>query len=256
MSLLASLYPHFLRSRHSFDSRCAIDARDAGAKVGSAILAQYGVLKISNLLEPALIARVRAAAEGLYSERDSRMSAGECPPEAQRQSYLRRTLPLENIIADGKPATGRLFCQVFDDLASSYLDKKPVLEPNSYVRELIPGPHIQALPFHQDQTILKTRLLNIWIPLVKCGVAAPGLEVVVAQGRDLLTVAGRPDHDIPVERARIDEDLILRIFGADALWRPGFNPGDALVFAGTTIHRTYVTPRMTRPRLSVELRLV
>lgn len=249
-------HSYFGRSRHSSKPHCSIDATEGVTLVGGAILSHYGVLKISNLFESALIEGIRRTAERLYRERDRRIAAGECPPSGQEQSYLRRTLPIESIIVDGKPATARLLCQAFDDLAGPYLEKTPSLEPNSYVRELIPGPHSKALPFHQDQTILKTRLLNIWIPLVKCGVTAPGLEAVVAPGGELLAIAGRPDHDIPAERARIDENLVLKTFGRDALWHPSFNPGDAFVFAGTTVHRTHVTPRMTKPRLSIELRLV
>ena len=235
---------------------CTIDATEPVALVGGAILSHYGVLKISNLFDPTLIEDIRGTAERLYREREDRIAVGECPPEGQEQSYRRRTLPLGSIIVDGKPATERLLCQVFNDLAGPYLEKSPSLEPNCYVRELIPGPNIQALPFHQDQTILKTRLLNIWIPLVSCGVTAPGLEAVVAPGDELLAVAGRPDHDIPVERAKIAEDVVLKTFGRDALWHPSFNPGDAFVFAGTTVHRTHVTPQMAKPRLSIELRLV
>lgn len=256
MQLPSSLYSFFTRPKDFFEARCSIKAAENVALFGSAILAQYGVLKISSLFAAALIENIQRAARTAYCERDRSIAAGECPSDAQRQSYLRRTLPLETIVVDGKPATKHLFCKVFNDLASSYLGKQPTPEPNSYVRELIPGPQIQALPFHQDQAILNTRLLNIWIPLVKCGVAAPGLEVVVAQKPELLAVAGRADHDIPVERARIDEDLVIETFGRDTLWRPSFNPGDALVFAGTTVHRTHVGPRMTKPRLSVELRLV
>ena len=139
---------------------------------------------------------------------------------------------------------------------AAHLGEPPQLDPNSYVRALVPGPHIQALPFHQDQSILQTPLLNVWIPLAECGVDAPGLEVAVTDKRDLLAVAGPPDHDLPVERARIDERLVVETFGPGALWRPSLRPGDALVFAGTTVHRSHVTPAMTKPRLSVEMRLV
>jgi hypothetical protein len=61
---------------------------------------------------------------------------------------------------------------------------------------------------------------------------------------------------IPVERVRLDESLVLKRFGREALWHPSLLPGDALIFPGTTIHRSYVTAEMTERRLSVELRLV
>jgi hypothetical protein len=236
-------------------SRRTIGAYQVGLAAASK-LRRYGVLKISGLFDPSLVLAVGAAARDLYDERDTRVAAGEHLTAPQRQSHLRRTLALSGIVAGGRPAAELLDCPAIRALAGLHLGKPARLDPNSYVRALIPGPHIQALPFHQDQSILQTPLLNVWVPLVECGVHAPGLEVVVTDRLDLLAVAGLPDHDVPVERARIDERLVLETFGPGALWRPSLRPGDALVFAGTTIHRSHVTPDMTRPRLSVEMRLV
>jgi len=237
-------------------SHCTIDADQISLATASAGLRHYGVLMIRGLLDPGAISAVGAAACDLYSERDARAAAGECLTVPELQSHLRRTLALDRIVAGGRPAAELLNCPAIRALAGLHLGKPPRLDPNSYVRALIPGPHIQALPFHQDQHILQTPLLNVWIPLAECGVHAPGLEVVVTDRRDLLAVAGPPEHAVPVERARIDERLVLEMFGPGALWHPNLRPGDVLVFAGTTIHRSHVTPQMTKPRLSVELRLV
>jgi len=244
------------RVAFSVTSPCTVDARRVSPAVAGAKLRRFGVLKLRNLFDPAAVSAIGAAAQALYDERDARVAEGECLAPPLRQSHLRRTLALAGITAGSRPAADILNHQLIRDLARLHLGHEPRLEPNSYVRALIPGPLIQALPFHQDQTILQTPLLNVWIPLSECGVHAPGLEVVVAGARGLLAVAGAPDHEIPVERARIDERLVLDTFGPRALWRPGFLPGDALVFAGTTIHRSHVTPGMAAPRLSVELRWV
>ncbi len=245
----------FLEAQAS-GTRCTIDGQPFSLATAAAKLRQYGVLKIRNLLDPGLVSAVGAAARDLYDDRDARVAAGECLPPLQRQSHLRRTLSLNDITAAGRPATELLDCPAIHALAGAHLGEAPRLNPNSYVRALIPGPHIQALPFHQDQSILRTPLLNVWIPLAECGVHAPSLEVVVTDKRDLLAVAGPADHDLPVERARIDESLVAETFGPGALWRPSLRPGDVLVFAGTTVHRSHVTPAMTKPRLSVEMRLV
>ena len=245
----------FLEARTS-GSPCTIDGQPFNLATAAAKLRRYGVLKIKRLLDPGLMSAVGAAARDLYDDRDARVAAGECLTAPQRQSHLRRTLPLSDITAAGQPATELLDCPAIRALAEAHLGEEPRLDPNSYVRALIPGPHIQALPFHQDQSILRTPLLNVWIPLAECGVHAPGLEVVVTDKSDLLAVAGLPDHDLPVERARIDEHLVVETFGPGALWRPSLRPGDVLVFAGTTVHRSHVTPAMSEPRLSVEMRLV
>jgi hypothetical protein len=78
---------------------------------------------------------------------------------------------------------------------------------------------------------------------------------VVTASRRLLNVSGDPSDTIPVERIRLDEDAVLAAYGSQSLWHPALGPGDALVFSGTTIHRTYVTPNMTEPRMSIEFRL-
>ncbi len=250
------MIPLLSRLAFSVASSCTVDAHCVSPAGASTKLRRFGVLKLANLFDPAEVSAVSAAAQALYDERDARVAGGECLAPPLRQSHLRRTLALAGIAVGGRPAAEILDHQLIRDLARLHLGREPRLEPNSYVRALIPGPHIQALPFHQDQTILQTPLLNVWIPLAECGVHAPGLEVVVAGARDLLAVAGPSDHEIPVERARIDERLVLDTFGPRALWRPRFAPGDALVFAGTTIHRSHVTSGMAAPRLSVELRWV
>jgi hypothetical protein len=252
-AMLAQLH-RFVSDTRPPGSRCTIDAHQIN--LAAVRLRRYGVLKIRGLLDPGAISAVGAAARDLYGERDARVAAGECLTAPERQSHLRRTLALDRIMAGGTPAADLLDCPAIRALAGLHLGKPPRLDPNSYVRALIPGPHIQALPFHQDQYILQTPLLNVWIPLTECGVHAPSLEVVVTDRRDLIAVAGLPDHAVPVERARIDERLVLEMFGPGALWRPNLSLGDMLVFAGTTIHRSHVTPQMTKPRLSVELRLV
>jgi ectoine hydroxylase-related dioxygenase (phytanoyl-CoA dioxygenase family) len=111
------------------------------------------------------------------------------------------------------------------------------------------------LPFHRDQTVIGSRLLNIWIPLVACGRDAPGLELVAGSDGTPLDPANPLAAGL-VERARLDEASVLEAFPAEALWRPVLAPGDVLVFSGETIHRTYIAPGMKRPRASIDLRLV
>ena len=240
----------------SLPARWTVDAQTASLAVASVILRRYGVLKIERLLDPDLAAAIGAAAKALYEERDARIAAGERFAASLCQSHRRRTLPLAEVMVDGRAAADMLDHPFIRELARLHLRRTPSLEPNSYVRTLSPGPHLQALPFHQDQAILRAPLLNVWIPLDDCGVHAPGLEVVVSGARGLLPIAGHPDHELPVERVRIDERVVVKTFGRGALWHPSLRRGDALAFAGTTVHRSYVTSCMAQPRSSVELRLV
>lgn len=221
-------------------------------------LARYGVIRLRRCFAPRFIDAVQAAAQRIYVERVAAAAEIDALPAAERRARIRQmsTVRLDDLVIDGKPAAPGLASKRVLKIARAYLGREPSLEPNSYVRQLVPGPGIQALPFHQDQTILKAPLINTWIPLTPCGTTAPGLEVVVTSRRRLLDVSGDPADAIPVERARLDEDAVLAAYGTRSLWHPALKPGDALVFAGTTIHRSFVTPVMTKPRMSIELRFV
>jgi Phytanoyl-CoA dioxygenase (PhyH) len=219
---------------------------------------RYGVIRLRRYFVPKLVRELRAAVLNVYAERT--MAAAEVRSltefEPRSQARLMSTVSLDKLLAADNRFVHTLVGERVRNLARIYLGKEPSLSENSYIRRLVPGADIQALPFHQDQSVLGAPLLNIWVPLDPCGTAAPGLEVVVTNNRQLLDVSGDPSDAIPVERVRLEEEVVLAAYGSRSLWHPALRPGDALVFAGTTIHRSYVTSAMTEPRMSVELRLV
>lgn len=85
-------------------------------------------------------------------------------------------------------------------------------------------------------------MVTFWIPLVPCGVDAPGLELIDAPMGRLL----RPDELVPsrLRERHAPEDFV----------RPVLAAGDALLFGGDVVHRTHLTATMTRARTSLELR--
>jgi hypothetical protein len=85
---------------------------------------------------------------------------------------------------------------------------------------------------------------TVWMPLVPCGENAPGLSVVI--GSDNPIVMGRP---------RLGWNRYIRkTYGPASLWSPAMEPGDLLVFTNRVIHGSYVSPSMTKPRYSIEMR--
>lgn len=86
------------------------------------------------------------------------------------------------------------------------------------------------------------RMVTCWIALDPCGKDAPGLELVDRQLENLLAPG------------QLTEKAVDARFGADQFWRPVLEAGDALLFCGDIMHRTYVTPAMTLDRTSIELR--
>ncbi len=86
-------------------------------------------------------------------------------------------------------------------------------------------------------------MITCWIPLTPCGFDAPGLELI-AQGTEGLLTPGQ-----------LKDMHVRELFAAEEFHRPAMQPGDALLFGGGVLHRTHVTPQMTRDRTSIELRL-
>jgi hypothetical protein len=85
-------------------------------------------------------------------------------------------------------------------------------------------------------------MVTCWIALGSCGVEAPGLEFVTRRLEGLLA---------PVE---LTDARVRTRFTPEEFWRPVLEPGGALLFRGDILHRTHVTPEMTRDRTSIELR--
>ncbi len=100
------------------------------------------------------------------------------------------------------------------------------------------------------------RLINVWVPLVPCGVECPGLEVVNRRMDGLVPTADGPDSYYARLGTAIAEALVARTAEPYELWHPPVGVGDLFLFLGTTIHRTYVTPAMTGERISADIRLL
>lgn len=85
-------------------------------------------------------------------------------------------------------------------------------------------------------------MVTAWITLNECGSSAPGLELLTRPLPGLLAPA------------ELTESAVSARFSSAGFSRPVMNPGDALLFEGSVLHRTYVNPAMTADRTSIELR--
>lgn len=109
-----------------------------------------------------------------------------------------------------------------------------------------------AHTWHQDGALHATfdggeallPIVTCWLPLTDCGVAAPGLEWV------------EPELTRLLDPRELTDDAVHASHAPDAFVRPDLRAGDALLFGGGLLHRTHVTPRMNRPRTSLELRFI
>lgn len=98
---------------------------------------------------------------------------------------------------------------------------------------------------HPDGKFPSHAMLNMvtcWITLDSCGIDAPGLELISKRLPALLPPA------------ELRHEAIQARFESARFSRPILEPGDALLFAGDVLHRTHVSPAMTKDRTSIELR--
>ncbi|MDB5092035.1 MAG: hypothetical protein JWO85_136 [Candidatus Eremiobacteraeota bacterium] len=213
-----------------------------------------GAVHVRGAIPAGVLADVRAAAERTFHSWDE-LAADGVLPAGLATPHLRRFIPL-NDLPLGYDPVDTLLHPAFRELARSYLGKEPELEASSHVRSIVLSRPDAHLPFHQDQTILKRPLLNIWVALDACGVDAPGLELVTESWSELRDPSPPEQPQFAVDHARLDAASVLEAFAAERFWRPVLQPGDAMLFSGATIHRTHVHAAMTADRMSVELRLV
>jgi hypothetical protein len=85
-------------------------------------------------------------------------------------------------------------------------------------------------------------MLTCWIALTPCGEHAPGLQWAAAPTPALL---------MPGE---LTDTAVMSAHAATGFVQPCLQPGDAVLFDGTLLHRTHLTAQMTRQRTSLELR--
>lgn len=153
--------------------------------------------------------------------------------------------------ADSPRALGRVLDALHDagvgPTLASYLGEWPALSVKKFT--LRRTPHDSPSEWHQDGSFLgeNIRTVNLWLALSHCGVDAPGLDIV-AKRFDHIVETGTDDSlfDWSVSRAMAD-----RVAGGQVI-APVFAPGDAILFDQMTLHRTKVTPEMTRKRYAVE----
>lgn len=87
-------------------------------------------------------------------------------------------------------------------------------------------------------------MITVWLPLHECGLNAPGIELIQSSPSEVL---------LPEQ---LQESEIEKRWPVNTYWRPHMQPGDALIIANHTLHRTYQTSAMTEFRGCVELRFL
>lgn len=233
-----------------------IDAAELTSTAGGALLTRFGAILARDLYPREWVIEVGSRINQTYRllgelRRRGALRELECRWLEARSFQVDLLSDLNGGVAEKLAAPVR-------PVAEAALGGHVEISPYSFVRRVEPDDEeagaAHRLPFHQDQKILQSSLINIWAPFRDCGVTAPSLEVVA---RRLFTLEANQSHERNVYGqlgAEIPADQVLKSHG-DALVAPTLSAGDALIFLGTTIHRTYIVPGMSERRDSVDLRL-
>jgi hypothetical protein len=217
-----------------------------------------GAAVIRGGIDPGQVRLMLARSEAVYQDKEMAYRRGELTPQ-QRSLFKFGHIAQSDLDQPDARFTIIKFLlrsNLYPLLSDLWGGKLAFLRRNCVPRRQAPGPTVNELvPFHQDAAFLATTapVLNFWIPLVSCGIDAPGLEVVLGNPQALLH-SGAVATSKTYGAIEIAEADIVARWGRERLWHPALAQGDVLVFSNMTIHRTYVTPAMTRSRISLEIR--
>lgn len=106
-------------------------------------------------------------------------------------------------------------------------------------------------PFHQDSTAFQRLLYNTWIPLTPAGGDYPSIQFVAK----MINVAEQTRlFDGEFNGVEIDADFVMQKYGDLLRTVDDAEPGDCVMFCGTTIHRSHGLDAAIHPRFNIEVR--
>lgn len=224
---------------------------------------QFGSTVLRDAWPADHLASLRKVIADHLEQRDRMAADGTLDPR-QRMLHSHRASTIAQIIGFDAALIARMFKgSLYHQVCAEFLqdDEFYVALNRLAFRNHDPkGPARTLVPFHQDsgtQNPRVTRVLNCWIPLDPgCGRSAPGLQVVREVGAPNFPLKdfGLQSGNAVYDSVTIDTDAVMTRFG-DLLLAPEFDVGDGFVFSQDVIHRTYLTPEMTMPRLNFEFRV-
>lgn len=242
-----------------------VDADELDVDVLGAALAHRGSLLVRGLLDPATaedlrqdVVRALAACDAYQAGAPVTDTTPWYVPFQPREGYsfgnLERnfTRSLGGVLSVESPRTLFDVISAFQaagigELLEGYFGEWPAISAKkSTLRIASPD---SPTEWHQDGAFLgsETRTVNVWTALTPCGVEAPGIDVFARPFDGIVKTGGdtaRFDWSVSPDQA----ELLQR----GDIERPSFGPGDALIFNQLTLHRTGLSPTMTKDRYAIE----
>lgn len=241
-----------------------IDAGDLDGRALTAALQHHGSLVVRGLLAPSVaemlteeVQHAFEAAEAFAAGRPVTETSPWYVPFEPEEGYdfgaiERQFFRFGAVLAVESP---RPLFHVIEALKSAGLDRvigehlgeAPALSAKkTSLRRARPD---AGTEWHQDGAFLGngTRTVNTWTALTSCGVDAPSVDIFARPFEELVvTRTGDARYDWSVGAKQADA------LDAGDVVRPVFAPGDAIMFNQLTLHRTGVSPEMTKDRYAIE----
>ena len=252
-----------------------VDAAELSAGLIAAAIRGHGALHVRRLLPEARVAalvegidRAIAAAEtfdGGAAVEDTTpwfepfRPAAEYPTEMKLQVGNRRRWVRDagGVWTADSPHMMFEFFETLDavglrSIITEYLGERPVLAVDKCTLRRVGLD--TGTDWHQDGAFLGTgptmRTVNVWMALSHCGLDAPGLDVVPAR-LDEIVETGTDGAQFQWAVGPGAVDRTVAAIGS-SVYRPVFEPGDALIFDELFLHRTAIDDEMTKERHAIE----
>lgn len=245
-------------SRQSFD-RLSIRASELNRPAAARLFQTMGVLHVRAVISAPDLTAVRDDILTLLDALSGKV--GERLPYITFCRSLEYEIPMREAYKALMDLLGRTIAPSFNYLPSiaRLAGCSRVSATHGYAREASPNGGVSAhVPYHQDYPtfVLASdigaeqgfkRMMTCWIPLDPIDDQTPSIEYV----------PGKLDQELPFKvDGLVNMDIVGPALEARESWVPPVQLGDMVLHDQFTLHRSHLTPDMTKPRRNIELRFV
>ena len=244
-----------------------VNAADLTASAVRDGIARSGCLLVRGLVPPERAARFAAGIDAALAANDAADAGDQSvdpawygPRAIEDRAGKSRKVSRKITRAHGSlwaVHSPRMLFEVFElvdelglgEVMTDVLGERPVLSANKCTLRRVPCEDMLT-GWHQDGSFLGDDIgsFNFWVTFTRCGVDAPGMDIVPKRFEGVLQ-SGGPGA---VFDWSLSDQAVLDAAEGVPIVRPEFEVGDALLFDHRLVHRTASAATMARERYALE----